>query len=42
MKKLDKVIKAIIKDASTRLTGVKRREYQAKIGLVQNRVTLFG
>ena len=31
MKKLDDNLKAVIKDASGRLTGFKRREYQAQI-----------
>ena len=33
MKKLDNEVKAIIKDAAKRLTGFKRRAYQAKITL---------
>ncbi len=31
MKKLDDDLKAVIKDAAGRLTGFKRREYQAQI-----------
>jgi hypothetical protein len=33
MKKLDNEVKTIIKDAAKRLTGFKRRAYQAKITL---------
>ena len=33
MKKLDNEVKAIMKDAAKRLTGFKRRAYQAKIAI---------
>ena len=39
MKKLEKEVKIIILDAAKRLTGVKRRAYQAKIALA--RLSLF-